>query len=178
MIVSVTRTEKPGFLDKVHRINVMLTRCRAGMVIVSNRSFVSGRGRHTLLGKLVKHWMSLHPRNFVWIDWRRVTEGSVGLPGVPAPHPTRLGAVSNATHSHTGQPSRPSPQQVPVLSQPPSEQMAQLSLRSSTTPGPGPVYASDLPELSNSAAPSDQPQSQGVSAWLNRGLAFLGRKPA
>ncbi|PBK61107.1 hypothetical protein ARMSODRAFT_841583, partial [Armillaria solidipes] len=53
-------------------MNVMLTRCRRGLVIVSSRSFLSGPGESTLVGKLARG------RN--WTEWTAVAEQRVNLP--------------------------------------------------------------------------------------------------
>ncbi|KAK0200665.1 AAA domain-containing protein, partial [Desarmillaria ectypa] len=54
VLVSVVRCREPGFLRSDQRMNVMLTRCRRGLVIVASRSFVSGPGQSTLVGKLAR----------------------------------------------------------------------------------------------------------------------------
>ncbi|KAI0644848.1 AAA domain-containing protein, partial [Trametes meyenii] len=56
VIISTVRTSAPGFLRSQNRINVMLTRCERGMVLVSNRRFLTGPGRSTLLGELALQW--------------------------------------------------------------------------------------------------------------------------
>ncbi|PBK86033.1 hypothetical protein ARMGADRAFT_867693, partial [Armillaria gallica] len=53
-------------------MNVMLTRCRRGLVIVSSRSFLSGPGKSTLVGKLA--------RGGNWTEWTAVAEQRVNLP--------------------------------------------------------------------------------------------------
>ncbi|KIJ30351.1 hypothetical protein M422DRAFT_187254, partial [Sphaerobolus stellatus SS14] len=82
VIVSAVRTSGPGFLQNLNRVNVMLTRCKMGMIIVTNRSFVYGRGRKTLLGKLAKYWDKNEsvPGKLNWVDWRRVAEEKAKLP--------------------------------------------------------------------------------------------------
>lgn len=53
IIISVVRTKSPGFLVDERRTNVMLTRCKKGMVILANRKFLSdGKARDTLMYKL------------------------------------------------------------------------------------------------------------------------------
>ncbi|KIJ44896.1 hypothetical protein M422DRAFT_107609, partial [Sphaerobolus stellatus SS14] len=52
VIVSAVRTSGPGFLQNLNRVNIMLTQCKMGMIIVTNHSFVYGGGRKTLLSKL------------------------------------------------------------------------------------------------------------------------------
>ncbi|TBU23034.1 AAA domain-containing protein, partial [Dichomitus squalens] len=56
VVVSTVRTTGPGFLRSLNRMNVMLTRCQAGMVVVTNRRFLLDGGRDTLLGKLARRW--------------------------------------------------------------------------------------------------------------------------
>ncbi|KAI0820973.1 hypothetical protein BC629DRAFT_413511 [Irpex lacteus] len=87
VIVSTTRTTSPGFLRTQSRTNVMLTRCKAGMIIVSNSFFVSRCAERTLLGKLAAHWEGPRNSTKIWTDWRQVSEGSIDLPGSRAPHP-------------------------------------------------------------------------------------------
>jgi hypothetical protein len=82
----------------------MLTRCRAGLVIVTKSSFLQAGGRHTLLGSLAQHWEDLCGIGMMWIDWRLVAGGKVDLPGSPAPArlqlhvPQGLGRFSMNTH--------------------------------------------------------------------------------
>lgn len=53
IIISVVRTESPGFLVDKRRTNVMLTRCKKGMVILANRNFLRGeKASGTLIHKL------------------------------------------------------------------------------------------------------------------------------
>ncbi|KAL1685650.1 AAA domain-containing protein, partial [Schizophyllum commune] len=52
VLVSMVRTETPGFLKSLPRLNVLLTRCRRGMVIVTSPTFLSGPGRELLLADL------------------------------------------------------------------------------------------------------------------------------
>lgn len=87
VLISVVRTTSPGFLKSQNRVNVMLTRCRAGMVIVSNRKFLrTTAAQYTLLGKLAEHWEYHHGRSMTWIDWKLVAENKADMPGVLAAH--------------------------------------------------------------------------------------------
>ncbi|KAL1713377.1 AAA domain-containing protein, partial [Schizophyllum commune] len=52
VLVSMVRTENAGFLKSLPRLNVLLTRCRRGMVIVTSPTFLSGPGRELLLADL------------------------------------------------------------------------------------------------------------------------------
>ncbi|KAJ7767925.1 hypothetical protein DFH07DRAFT_725603, partial [Mycena maculata] len=61
-------------------MNVMLTRAKKGMVIVTCSSFLrSNNGAQTLLGRLARYWETRQPG--MWIDWRRVADGTADLPG-------------------------------------------------------------------------------------------------
>ncbi|KAJ6571061.1 AAA domain-containing protein [Mycena capillaripes] len=80
VLVSVVRTEAPGFLRSLNRMNVMLTRAKKGMVIVTCSSFLrSHDGAQTLLGRLARYWETRNQET--WIDWRRVADGTADLPG-------------------------------------------------------------------------------------------------
>ncbi|KAH9956267.1 P-loop containing nucleoside triphosphate hydrolase protein, partial [Russula dissimulans] len=69
VILSSVRTEHAGFLKSQPRMNVALTRCRKGLVVVTHRAFLLGLGKNTLLGQLCTAWSS-HRGNDVWIDWK------------------------------------------------------------------------------------------------------------
>jgi len=87
VIVSVVRSgSHSGFLSSKNRMNVILTRCRKGLIIVSSKSFLRGDGgRNTLLGELEQEWVTrFGPRlgDNAWVDWRQVAErpGKCRLP--------------------------------------------------------------------------------------------------
>lgn len=65
----------------------MLTRCRAGLVVVTSKAFIKTRGGvHTLLGDLARHWQQHHEgQTDVWVDWKLVADGTANLPGSPGP---------------------------------------------------------------------------------------------
>ena len=100
MILSSVRTKWPGFLKSQPRMNVALTRCRKGMVVVTDKSFIQGKGKKTLLGQLCLTWSKHH--NACWNDWNAVLNNSVALPGLPAPS-----SRSDDTRSHSGRPTMP-----------------------------------------------------------------------
>ena len=81
VLVSVVRSSQPGFLTSINRMNVLLTRCRKGLVIVSSRSFLEHcGGSRTLLGDLVNYWRNqcgVDP----WVDWRSIANSTADLPG-------------------------------------------------------------------------------------------------
>ena len=64
-------------------MNVMLTRCCKGMVVVAQRAFVEGRGRATLLGKLAGQWGAEVSTGAggAWADAVDVMNGRARLPG-------------------------------------------------------------------------------------------------
>jgi hypothetical protein len=72
-------------LKSLPRMNVALTRCRKGMVVITNKCFLQEAGVSTLLGKLCRAW-SQH--RDAWIDWKAVLSNSVALPGLPVPTPS------------------------------------------------------------------------------------------
>lgn len=83
ILVSAVRTSGAGFLRSRERINVMLTRCKKGMVIISNRNFLEdGPGRATMIGRLASHWKGNHGESATWVDWRHVAEKRADMPGV------------------------------------------------------------------------------------------------
>jgi hypothetical protein len=101
ILVSVVRTEGAGFLRSLNRMNVMLTRAKKGMVIVTSSLFLrSGVGARTLLGRLAQYWETR--KQDTWIDWRRVADGTTNLPGSPGtPSLAGLDLRSAVAHSRT-----------------------------------------------------------------------------
>ncbi|KAG6918475.1 hypothetical protein DXG01_014102 [Tephrocybe rancida] len=96
VLVSVVRSGSgPGFLSSINRMNVLLTRCRKGLVIVSNRSFIGGGGYNTLLGRLERHWTQIQGQSGTWVDWRAVSDGTADLPSAPGPNRLRAIPVSH-----------------------------------------------------------------------------------
>jgi hypothetical protein len=61
-------------------MNVALTRCKKGMVIVTSKSFLQESGKSTLLGKLCRAWSD---HREVWINWQTMLGKAVDLPGIP-----------------------------------------------------------------------------------------------
>lgn len=54
IIISLVRSRELGFLTNLRRTNVMLTRCKLGMIIVSSEQFLTGVGSTTLVGTLLE----------------------------------------------------------------------------------------------------------------------------
>ena len=97
MILSSVRTKQPGFLKSQPRMNVALTRCRKGMVVVTDKGFLQGKGKKTLLGKLAHSWSNHH--DACWNDWNAVLNNSVALPGLLAPSSRSNGTGSSSGHA-------------------------------------------------------------------------------
>lgn len=117
MILSSVRTKQPGFLKSQPRMNVALTRCRKGMVVVTDKSFLQGAGRSTLLGQLCRTWSRHH--DACWIDRNAMLNNSGALPGLPAPAPSLPNGMihSNNLSWRTTMPPRtgnPPPSQTPA----------------------------------------------------------------
>lgn len=56
IIISLVRTHELGFLTDLRRTNVMLTRCKKGMMICSKWDFVMGVAANTLVGQMADYW--------------------------------------------------------------------------------------------------------------------------
>ncbi|KAJ3797034.1 AAA domain-containing protein, partial [Lentinula aff. detonsa] len=56
IIISIVRSYKAGFLKNLRRTNVMLTRFRRGMFIVTSRKFINGPGAGTLVAQLATYY--------------------------------------------------------------------------------------------------------------------------
>ncbi|OLL26786.1 Regulator of nonsense transcripts 1 [Neolecta irregularis DAH-3] len=78
IIVSVTRTMSPGFMNHIQRLNVMLTRAKKVLIVVGNESFLSSeKMQATLLGKYMNHFD--YEDGFV-INGDEIYEGSARFP--------------------------------------------------------------------------------------------------
>jgi AAA domain len=72
IIISVVRTKALGFLTSLRRTNVMLTRCKRRMYIVSNRAFLEGKGADSLVGKMATE---LGKRPGAWLTQQDLENG-------------------------------------------------------------------------------------------------------
>jgi len=52
IVISVVRSLSIGFLKNLRRTNVMLTRCKKGMFIISSQKFLAGPGAESLVGEM------------------------------------------------------------------------------------------------------------------------------
>lgn len=58
IIISLVRSRDLGFLQDKRRMNVMLSRCKRGMVIFTNKAYIekyAGPGK-SLIGELICSW--------------------------------------------------------------------------------------------------------------------------
>ncbi|OCH91055.1 hypothetical protein OBBRIDRAFT_551636 [Obba rivulosa] len=104
VIISVVRTDAAGFLKSTQRMNVMLTRCKRGMIVVTSQQFLRTAGVNILLGKLAQHWVSQIGTVATWTDSRLIINREADMPGVPgkpafASPPNSLGRVASIASS-------------------------------------------------------------------------------
>ena len=65
IILSLVRSREIGFLKSLRRTNVMLTRFKRGMFVVSSKKFLAGAGRDCLVGAIAakigsKAWLNVN----------------------------------------------------------------------------------------------------------------------
>lgn len=70
----------------LNRLNVLLTRCRKAIILVTNKNFIKLGGARTLLGDMVAHWEHVLKSQHTWVDWRLVAVGAANLPGALGPN--------------------------------------------------------------------------------------------
>ncbi|KAI6140644.1 AAA domain-containing protein [Pisolithus tinctorius] len=56
IIISLVRSSELGFLESLQRNNVMLTRCKRGMVIFTSKKFMERYGKGCLVGQLLEYY--------------------------------------------------------------------------------------------------------------------------
>lgn len=66
IIISLVRSRDLGFLQDKRRMNVMLSRCKRGMVIFSSKTYIDkdAGADKSLIGKLICEWYEGGP----WIE--------------------------------------------------------------------------------------------------------------
>ncbi|TCD66239.1 hypothetical protein EIP91_001642 [Steccherinum ochraceum] len=175
VLISAVRTVNPGFLRSQTRMNVMLTRCEAGMVVVTRRSFVETQD--TLLGKLARWWerKSEESGGKVWFEAREIRGGKERrLPGVDWRGAGRTEGVEGMIP------------EVEMKVEPPPTPAQRLQLRSPSSPSSSgstrPCSSSNIsivwdppdtvPACHHPAADSDRPHSEPEqpSRWLAAAL--------
>ncbi|KAF9456618.1 AAA domain-containing protein, partial [Collybia nuda] len=72
IIISLVRSRELGFLNNLRRTNVMLTRCKKGMFIVSSHRFLDGVGSTTLVGTLMEKMGSN-----AWLEMEDIEKGKI-----------------------------------------------------------------------------------------------------
>ncbi|KAA1467651.1 hypothetical protein DENSPDRAFT_257146 [Dentipellis sp. KUC8613] len=74
IVISVVRTKSLGFLSKRRRSNVMLSRCKRGMIICSSRGFLNGPGSSSLIGQLAAEC-----GDEAWFTRQQILNGDWGM---------------------------------------------------------------------------------------------------
>ncbi|KAH9481599.1 ATP-dependent helicase NAM7 [Psilocybe cubensis] len=67
IIISLVRSRALGFLNNLRRTNVMLTRCKKGMFIVTSQDFLQNSGAKSLVGEFVKEMDTV-----VWVPQDKI----------------------------------------------------------------------------------------------------------
>jgi len=107
-------------------MNVALTRCCKGMVVVTDKSFLQGAGRSTLLGQLCLTWSRYH--DACWIDSKAMLNNLGALPGLPAPAPSQPNGVhSQHLSGRTAMPPRNPPSQTRTQTRTHQDQVSPLA---------------------------------------------------
>ncbi|KAG8994071.1 hypothetical protein FRB94_010188 [Tulasnella sp. JGI-2019a] len=85
ILISTVRTSGTGFLDLDNRVNVMLTRCKKGMVIFTHKGFIRRDAAHSLVGILAQEWVrrrgGSEKEALVWVSFAEIVKGTANLPG-------------------------------------------------------------------------------------------------
>ncbi|KAL0065073.1 hypothetical protein AAF712_007909 [Marasmius tenuissimus] len=74
IIVSLVRSRSIGFLSNQRRTNVMLTRCKKGMIVVTSRDFLTGIGSQSLVGDLMKN-LEERLKSKAWLSKEEIESG-------------------------------------------------------------------------------------------------------
>jgi len=63
IVLSIVRTTSPGFMTNQRRTNVMLSRCKESMLILTHRGFMQREAAWTLVGRFAEE----HTRRVGWM---------------------------------------------------------------------------------------------------------------
>mgnify|MGYP001427369793 CR=1 FL=1 len=77
IIISLVRSRALGFLSNRRRTNVMLTRCKRGMYVVTSKKFMEGEGDESLVGELLEELEEQYGAEKVWKTVEDITSGKV-----------------------------------------------------------------------------------------------------
>lgn len=148
----------------------MLTRCKAGMIIVTSRIFLRTTGaQYTLLGELAQRWAQLHGESKTWRDWKEIAEQKVDMPGAPAPRrPTTPAPNATISLAVSGPPNRP-PTRPPTRVSPATSSSVYPSASGTHTIAHVPLMHDEFPDLGTGPGPKNMAQGRwgsptGVSA--------------
>ncbi|EPQ54331.1 hypothetical protein GLOTRDRAFT_106780 [Gloeophyllum trabeum ATCC 11539] len=70
VIISCVRSQKIGFLSNLRRTNVMLSRCKRGMFVITSKQFLHGIASSSLMGKMAAEW-----GDEGWLSRRQILQG-------------------------------------------------------------------------------------------------------
>lgn len=76
IILSLVRSRGLGFLENVRRTNVMLTRCKRGMFIITSKKFMNGIGGESLAGEIL-YCLEQQVGEKVWLSVGDIEKGKI-----------------------------------------------------------------------------------------------------
>lgn len=76
IVISLVRSRGLGFLDNLRRTNVMLTRCKQGMYIITSKKFMDGIGGHSLVGEMLDALVEKRGDK-VWLSTGDIEQGKL-----------------------------------------------------------------------------------------------------
>ncbi|KAK1236205.1 hypothetical protein PQX77_000549, partial [Marasmius sp. AFHP31] len=74
IIISLVRSCSTGFLSNKRRTNVMLSRCKKGMIVVASQGFLMGKGSQSLVGDLMKN-LEERLKSKAWLTKEEIESG-------------------------------------------------------------------------------------------------------
>ncbi|KAK1231571.1 hypothetical protein PQX77_005305 [Marasmius sp. AFHP31] len=74
IIISLVRSRSIGFLSNQRRTNVMLSRCKKGMIVVTSQGFLTGIGSQSLVGDLMKN-LEERLKSKAWLTKEEIESG-------------------------------------------------------------------------------------------------------